>query len=222
VTGFIAAAALAGLVGSPHCAGMCGGFALACGGSGRQAIPWHLGRLATYAALGAAAGGFGNVIPGPGWVGAVISTALIVWFSAALAGWAPEPRVAVPGLTRLGSSLLARPGLTARFAFGLANGLLPCGLVYAALAIPVAAADPVTGALAMLAFGAGTIPLLSALILGGRRLTAGNMRTRRVVALAVLVLGLTSVGLRISGSHGGEGHGTAPPSAHQGTSQPGS
>ena len=78
----VAAAFLAGLVGSPHCVGMCGGFAAAVGRSssrragGRPArllpvlnaragvLLWHLGRLTTYATLGALAAGAGERCPG--------------------------------------------------------------------------------------------------------------------------------------------------------------
>ncbi len=205
--GFVVAAAMAGLVGSPHCVGMCGGFALACGGSVRQTAPCHLGRLVTYATLGAMAGALGSVVPGPGWVGAAISGVLIVWFSAVLAGLVPEPGGTVPGLGRLATALLARPGPGSRLAFGLANGLLPCGLVYAALSIPVAAADPGVGALAMLAFGAGTIPVLSALVVGVRRFGLGTLRARRLLALGVLVAGLWSVAVRLGAPVGGHDHG---------------
>ena len=205
--GFVAAAAMAGLVGSPHCVGMCGGFALACGGSARHTALWHLGRLLTYSTLGAMAGALGSVVPGPGWVGAAISGALIVWFSAALAGLVPEPRVAVPGLGRLSAAFLTRPGPGSRLAFGLANGLLPCGLVYAALSIPVAAGDPLVGALAMLAFGAGTVPVLSALVLGARRFGLGTLRARRLLAFGVLVAGLWSVAVRLGAPAGGHDHG---------------
>ena len=52
---------------------------------------------------------------------------------------------------------------------GLANGLLPCGLVYAALSIPVVMADPAAGAAAMVAFGMGTVPALAAVTLGLRQ-----------------------------------------------------
>lgn len=194
--GFVTAAALAGLAGSPHCVGMCGAFALASGAHAKQTLPWHAGRLVTYGMLGAIAGFTGSVIPGPGWVGAVLSTLLICWFAAALAGLVPEPRIVLPGFKKLASSLVGRRGATARFAFGLANGLLPCGLVYAALSIPVAAADPITGALAMLAFGLGTVPALTALVWGAGRFSLKSLRARRVMAVAVLIISLLAVGMR--------------------------
>jgi sulfite exporter TauE/SafE len=194
--GFVTAAFVAGLVGSPHCVGMCGTFAILCGGRAADTVLWHLGRMTTYALLGALAGAFGAVLPGPSWVAAAVSFALMLWFAAALAGLVPEPRVAIPGLTRLGAAVSgnANPGM--RYAFGIVIGFLPCGLVYATLGIAVAAGTPPAGALAMAAFGLGTAPLLSTVALGLRRVVARDLRVRRLLAAAVLAASLWSVAMR--------------------------
>jgi len=187
----ISAAALAGLVGSPHCIGMCGTFALACGGRASHTFAWHAGKTSTYALLGALAGAAGHSIPGPTWIATAVSTVLVVWFAAGLAGVVPEPAVRIPGLARLASRAAARGDLASRFLFGAATGLLPCGLVYATLGIAVASGDPLTGAAAMATFGLATVPALATFGLGVRRL-AVNQRpwTRRALALLVLVAGL--------------------------------
>ena len=99
-------------------------------------------------------------------------------------------------MSRLGARLIGRPGLGAQFAFGVVNGFLPCGLVYSALSLPVALGQPVPGALAMLAFGAGTIPLLSAAALLLRRITAASLPRRRLLAAVILLLGLAAIGMR--------------------------
>ncbi|UCD24267.1 MAG: sulfite exporter TauE/SafE family protein [Gemmatimonadota bacterium] len=199
----IAAAAVAGLIGSPHCIGMCGGFAILCGGKVTDTTLWHLGRITSYAALGALAGTFGSMVPGPSWLAAVISIGLMVWFSAALAGIVPEPRLVVPGLKRLGAAMAGNPSYLTRYGFGVVNGLLPCGLVYAAVAVPVALGHPLWGATAMVAFGLGTVPTLSVIALGVRRIVARDIRVRRLVAAGVLVAGLWSIGLRqgVVGEH---------------------
>ncbi len=199
----MAAAAVAGLVGSPHCIGMCGGFAILCGGRVTDTVLWHTGRITSYAALGALAAAFGAMVPGPSWVAAVISIGLMVWFSAALAGLVPEPRLVIPGLKSLGAAMAGNPSYLTRYGFGVVNGLLPCGLVYAALAIPVAVGHPAWGALAMVAFGCGTVPTLSVIALGVRRIVARDIRVRRLVAAGVLAAGLWSIGLRqgILGEH---------------------
>jgi sulfite exporter TauE/SafE len=179
---------------------MCGGFAVLCGRRIPDTAIWHVGRMTL-------AGAFGSMIPGPSWVAALISIGLLVWFAAALAGFVPEPKVVIPGLRTLGSVMAGGPGLATRYAFGVVNGLLPCGLVYAALSLPVATTHPGWGALAMVAFGFGTVPVLSAIALGVQRIVARDLRVRRVVAAGVLIAGLWSVGLRqgVLGSHSTHG-----------------
>jgi sulfite exporter TauE/SafE len=201
----VAAAFLAGLAGSPHCIAMCGAFAVACGGRVPDTLAWHLGRITTYMILGAVAGSLGWAMPGPGWVGAVASTLLVVYFAAVLAGLVPEPRVRLPGLAALTTRTLQRGGFVGRYAFGLANGLLPCGLVYAALGMAVAASGPAVGALVMMAFGLGTAPLLTAVSMGLKRTLSKSIWGRRLVAFAVLVAGLWAIASR-TGWLGGGGH----------------
>ena len=187
----------AGLLGSLHCIGMCGGFVIACGGKVTDSFIWHIGRLTTYAFLGALAGVFGSAIPGPSWIVGVVSSLMIVYFAAALAGLVPEPEVMIPGLKKATTSLAKNTGFAARYGFGMANGFLPCGLVYAALAIPVAIANPAWGALAMVAFGVGTAPALSAVALGLRKVAMRNLWVRRGLAAGILMAGLWSIGMRM-------------------------
>jgi sulfite exporter TauE/SafE len=115
---------------------MCGGFATACART-RGGLPlWHLGRLATYMGLGALAAVAGRILSGPAWIPALVASGLIAWFCLALAGLVPELRLSPDILTRGGSAALASPSAGAQLLFGMLNGLIPCGLVYAALAIP--------------------------------------------------------------------------------------
>ena len=208
----IFAALLAGLVGSPHCVGMCGGFAAACARPARGAALWHTGRLVTYAGLGALAGAFGAAVPGPAWVPAALAVPLLLWFSASLAGLVPAAPVRMPGLTRLGTTLARRDGVGWRFLLGLATGLLPCGMVYAALAMAVAAGSAGGGALTMVAFGVGTVPALALLAVTIRTLALRSVAARRVLALLVLGAGLYSVGMRLRpGAGRGQRHPTAMP-----------
>jgi sulfite exporter TauE/SafE len=172
---------------------MCGSFALACGGRLDHTIAWHAGKVSTYTLLGALAGLIGHSVPGPTWVATMVSAALVIWFAAGLAGIVPEPALRIPGLTRLATRAATRGDLASRFVFGMANGLLPCGLVYAALGIAVASRDPVTGAAAMAAFGLGTTPALAAFALGVRRIAGERLWVRRALAVMVLLAGLWMV-----------------------------
>jgi sulfite exporter TauE/SafE len=169
---------------------MCGGFAAACSRRPGGLPLWHLGRIGAYAALGALAGAAGVALPGPAWVPALLATALLTWFALMLAGWLPEPRVAPAALIGIGSGLVRSPSRAAHLGFGIANGLLPCGLVYSALALSVASRGAARGALVMAAFGLGTAPLLSLGALGLRRIALTSPGRRRVFAVFVLISGV--------------------------------
>ncbi len=192
----LGAALTAGLVGTPHCLGMCGPFVMACGTKGSDTVMWHAGRLATYSLLGAVAGALGAVVPGPSWVAPTLSIVLLFWFAGALAGVVPSPVVVVPGLRQMAGSVAGKGGRWQRFAFGMVNGLLPCGLVYAALSIPVSAGSAAWGAATMFAFGLGTVPGLTALVMGFRRFVHAKPRLRRVIAGVILFAGLFAVAMR--------------------------
>jgi sulfite exporter TauE/SafE len=195
----LTAALVAGLLGSMHCVGMCGGFAAGCSRA-RMGLPaWHTGRILTYGLLGALAGAAGHLLPGPAWLPGALASVLLVWFALALAGLVPEPRLIPPGLRRAGSRALRQPSTAAQFLFGVVNGFLPCGLVYSALTVPVALEEPARGGLVMLAFGMGTVPALSLAALGMRRIALGTLARRRAVATLILLTGLWTIWTRASG-----------------------
>ncbi len=198
----ILAALLAGVMGSPHCVGMCGGFAAACARPRGSILLWHAGRLTTYAAMGVVGGLAGSVIPGPRWVAIAVSLVLLVWFAASLAELVPQPKIRVPGLVRAGVTLARREGPWARYLFGVATGLLPCGMVYAALALAIAAGRPLPGAAAMVAFGLGTVPALTLLSAGVRRFAARGVWQRRALADAGAGGGLVVDRAPAGGTHG--------------------
>ncbi len=217
MTPLLLGALVAGVIGSPHCVAMCGGFAAACARTPGGAIAWHLGRLTTYAGLGALAALFGRALPGPPWVSAAVSAALLVWFAGALAGLLPEPRFALPGVSAAMNRLIATDAPGSRYLFGLANGLLPCGLVYAALALPVALGSAPLGALAMVLFGLGTVPALATLAAGLARLLRRGLWPRRLLAAGMLIVGLWSIAMRagwiadaLPGAGAGHQHGVMP------------
>jgi sulfite exporter TauE/SafE len=137
-----------------------------------------------------------------------VAVVLLLWFALALAGLVREPRVAIPKLGSLGARLAASGTLGSRYAFGLATGLLPCGLVYAALALPVSLGSAGGGALAMLAFGLGTVPALATLSAVIQRILRRGLWPRRILALLVLASGLWAVAQRLPerGSSGVHAH----------------
>ena len=83
------------------------------------------------------------------------------------------------------------------FVLGLANGLLPCGMVYAALALAVTAGHAVDAAAVMATFGVATTPaLVATLLVAGR--VSGRWR-QRVSAALPLAIAATGVLLIVRG-----------------------
>jgi len=217
----------ASLLGSPHCVAMCGGFVCFYSGEGRRVSPfahvaYHASRLAGYAALGALAGMLGAGVDRAGaWGGVHRSAAivsgvlLVVWGLAALAGalGARLPAFAAPAWTHgtLGRALRLlrdQPPAVRAAAIGGLSGLLPCGFLYAYVAIAAGTGSAAAGTLVMLAFGLGTVPVLAGLGVAARGLLAPLGR-RVPVATAVLLLvfgALTLAGkFGALGAHAGAG-----------------
>lgn len=218
--GLYAGLLLAGAAGSVmHCAPMCGPFVLG-QVSDRLArlpapllcerqrvgtallVPYHTGRLVSYATLGALAGSGGAALrswPALNWltVGLLMFAALLFLGHAvgravpALSWLLPGADRAPAGWVRLIGRLSARVDRTTRrggLALGLALGFLPCGFLYAALTAVAATAGPVTGALAMVCFGLGTVPSLVAVGVAGAAASGRFRGGVRLVAPAVLLL----------------------------------
>ena len=73
---------------------------------------------------------------------------------------------------------------------GLLNGLLPCGLVYAAIGGAIATGEVTSGALFMLAFGLGTLPMMfSAVLLSNFISLSFRNRIRKMIPVFVIILG---------------------------------
>lgn len=198
MSSLLGAALLTGLGGGVHCVGMCGGFASASASRGGS-WPWHLGRFTTYATLGALVGSLGISLPGPAWLPAAIAGALVVYFALRLAGLVGTGGLHFPmpkALLSLGARFGRGNSVGARFGLGLITGLLPCGLVYAALALALAAQTPLEGAAVMVVFGTGTVPLLAGLAAVIRRLANQSLGRRRALAALIAVVGLWSVSMR--------------------------
>lgn len=197
---------LLGLAGSLHCIGMCGPLMLAIPlpASARrtillQMLVYHSGRILTYSALGVLFGllGKGVAIAGLQQVLSLAAGFFIV--AMAFVAWRFEQLVtALPGFgsftraiqQRMGQLLRSHPG-GATFSLGLLNGLLPCGMVYAALAGAISTTNSVEGGVFMALFGLGTLPLLLATTVMGRSFSQ-SIRTKMKVLQPIL---LTLAGL---------------------------
>jgi len=210
-------ALLMGLLGSVHCAGMCGGIACVLSmslpararRSAAHMLPWLLaynaGRIASYAAAGALAGALGAgalaLLPAAAAprAGMVVSGVFLVLLGLYLGGWWRL----LGRLEQVGAGLWRRiephgrrflPARTPLHAAGLGVvwGWLPCGLVYTALVWSLAAGDAATGAALMAAFGAGTLPMLLAIGTAGERLAglSGRRVLQQGAGAIIVALGL--------------------------------
>lgn len=189
-----------GLVGSLHCAGMCGPLALALPmtGSSRTTfvagrLAYNLGRILTYCALGAVFGLLGQTIAFAGfqrWISIIAGVAILagLLLSTRFATSLPVARFVTRIKSGLGS-LLRQRSLFATLALGSLNGLLPCGLVYAACAGAVATGGLLSGAEYMAAFGLGTVPMMLGIGLIGQKLQFTlRFKLQRLIPASVAVV----------------------------------
>ncbi len=212
-----------GLVSSLHCVQMCGPIVLSYSvalESLRNRAPeassvspllynhlaYNAGRILTYSALGAVAGVAGGTLgllgrlAGFSHVLAIVSGGLMIVVGISMLGIVPASllgaslfRIPSLFLRRVGR-LLSAPGSGNRFLLGLTLGLLPCGLIYAALLKAMATGSALAGAATMLAFGLGTAGALLAL---GMFSSAIRMRLNRwgsqLAAVGVTMMGILLV-----------------------------
>ena len=194
-------ALLLGLVGSLHCAGMCGPLALALPATGNTTpayvlgrAAYNAGRIATYCLLGIVFGlaGWTFLLAGlQRWVSIALGVALLLGLFASrrLARWNPVTS-AVNQLKSRMSVLLRSRSFTALAVLGLLNGLLPCGLVYVACAGAAATGGIFAGARYMAAFGVGTVPMMLAISLSGKLVpTSLRLKLLKTIPVCVFLLG---------------------------------
>lgn len=201
-------ALLLGAAGSAHCVGMCGPIAMAVPSPSpawssrlQSTVLLNTGRIMTYALIGSAFGAFGKGLQLAGLQQAVsLAAGLFLLAAVVLPGaferWLPTGRATLL-IGRLRSVMarnLKRTAPEALVITGMLNGLLPCGLVYAAAIGSMAMGGWLPGMAYMLLFGLGTWPMLFAVRLGGGLLGSRARQALRraspvmVAAVAVLLL----------------------------------
>lgn len=209
---------IASLVGSAHCAGMCGGIAAFCGGAGEcgsrtsivASTVYHASRFVSYAIVGALAGAFGVLLNSGGAlvglqqiaaVAAGLAVALVGVSMLIRAGGIDSGRMPLPlWMKRLLSAVhraaaMMRPTRRA-LVIGLATPLLPCGWLWTFAAVAAGTGSIVDGLCVMTMFWAGTVPIL-ALVGAGIASLRGNRRRFLVAATGVLMI---TVGVYTAGS----------------------
>ncbi len=199
-----------------HCIGMCGPLVGAVSvaqrrdGAGAWILFWrlaiyHAGRLSSYMLIGAGLGllGSATLLTGDGKAVqgglSVFVGLLMLLLGVGLLGWLPTQRWLESGrIQRMVAGrlqgLLTAQSIPRRWALGMANGFLPCGPVYTVAMTAAATGHVFKGALAMLFFGLGTVPVLLALGLGAARLSVTRRRFfNRLGAILVLAMALQLV-----------------------------
>ena len=191
-----------GLVGSLHCAGMCGPLALAIpGAEGRRLSFWagrvgyNFGRVSAYAILGLVFGLLGRTAALAGlqrWLSLIAGVAVLLALAPAWRHGLTLPAIRVVGWLKTGlGALLKQRSLSSLCLLGLLNGFLPCGLVYVACAGAVSTGTLSLGCGYMAAFGLGTIPMMLGIGILGRNVQhTVRLRFQRLIPVCMALMGL--------------------------------
>ena len=201
---------LASLLGSMHCAGMCGAFvAFAVGLDDPEAArtrarlhaAYNAGRLTTYVTLGAIAGSLGSALDlagsmvGLSRVAAMLAGATLVVFGGmhllraigVRIAPARPPRFMQTGLRAAHQAAMSLPPGRRALVIGLMTTLLPCGWLYAFVFAAAGTGSAATGALTMAVFWLGTLPILIG-VGASIRAISGPLTARLPVVLPLLVI----------------------------------
>ena len=212
----IVAVLTASLLGSLHCAGMCGAFVTfaVTGGAADAATQvrlhaaYNLGRLVVYAVLGVAAGSLGAALDLAGALvglqetaavlaGALMVVAGIVTILRVHGARLPSARLPRAFARWLSAGHRAAAAMTPTLravSIGLLTTLLPCGWLYAFVVIAAGTGDPALGGLTMAVFWVGTLPVLIGVGALARRATGAlGSRMPTITAAAVIVVGVVTV-----------------------------
>jgi sulfite exporter TauE/SafE len=226
VTALLATILVSSLAGSLHCVAMCGPLVGLSGGarSLRLALGHALGRLTTYATLGAIAGLVGGAVEVAGRLAAAQHVAsiaaggvIVAWGLRSIAvarGWW-RVSAANPTLWRRGlSQIRSRRAVRRAWLIGALTGLLPCGWLWAFVVSAAGTASPAAGAAVMAVFWLGTVPAMTGVLAFGGPVIDRIRRELPVISAGVLiVLGLATLAVRW-GDAGATG--VTAPHCHQG------
>lgn len=198
-----------GLMGSFHCAGMCGPIAIALPLHGNT-VPqkifggtlYNVGRTITYGIMGTIFGLLGQGIQMIGFqqkISVIMGAIMIisVLFPALFKNQYRMDKSLfsfVGKLKKQIGEMFSIRSFQSLFFIGMLNGLLPCGLVYMAIAGAIGTGGVVEGSLYMILFGLGTIPMLLTISLAGNIMSlAIRRKINKLIPVLVIVVGLLFV-----------------------------
>lgn len=205
---------MAGLLGSGHCLGMCGGlvsgFFMKLGAKGAWPyLAYHASRVGIYTLVGVMAAAIGAVFVSTGRIGLwqgilqILAGILVILLGLDLLGVSPvRNRYGFAPITWLRKQFMLAAGkgpVLGALIGGAINGLMPCSMTMAMAVKATTAPSIIEGGLLMLAFGAGTLPsMLSASVLFGKLGPGLRGGLLKGAALFVIALGISTLwqGLR--------------------------
>lgn len=180
-----------GLFGSLHCLGMCGPLVMALPhSSGYRALIYHSARILAYGFMGLLIGLFGKGLNLAGFQQgiSIFSGILIVLFGL---GLLRKKTAWPPFFMKLYQRWMQSTDAGSTALLGLLNGFLPCGMVYVAMAGALAEQQALEGALFMVVFGAGTLPMMLG-ISWSKNLWSRELRHKlnKVVPVFTILIGI--------------------------------
>jgi sulfite exporter TauE/SafE len=200
---------IAGLGGSLHCVGMCGGLVTATCEKSHDVIRYQLGRLIGYLCLGLFAGMLGsffNIKSLPAYFSLIpalmIGVLFIFWGMQNYSGKKaeiPAPKILRNLYTNLWARLIrGNKNFTKAFLIGLLSILLPCGLLYGVVIGTVALEHTTSALISMLFFWVGTLP--SMVVAPGiiqRFLKPLRLKLPKTYALSLVAIGIMTITFRM-------------------------
>jgi sulfite exporter TauE/SafE len=206
---------LAGLGGSLHCVGMCGGLVSACSPDKKSIWIYQVGRLLGYSLLGIFAGTIGHLISQSFQNNFLkLAPALTLGFLFILWGWTSlkgKKEIATPGFIQKTYNHIWKTimpnmhGNLKPFGVGFFSIMLPCGLLYALVISVAAFQDPAKGLMAMFFFWLGTIPAMAlAPNLFQLLMQMFFNRSPRLIGATFMVLGILTISYRLFMLYSGE------------------
>jgi len=216
ITGSYITAFLLGLFSTVHCIAMCGSvigaltlsLPVEVRESQRKMLPYvlnyNLGRVLSYVIAGIIVGLLSSPLANFNGhaILRVLSVSVMIAMGFYLAGWFPKfavmERIGAPIWRRLqpiGQKLLPVRRYSQAFFLGAVWGWLPCGLVYAALAVAATVGEPMTAALVMLSFGLGTLPAVmgAGLFTGLLASLAKAKHMRQIAGLLIIAMAIATL-----------------------------
>ena len=195
-----------GLAGSFHCIGMCGpiAFVIPVDRSSKtkmffQTFLYNFGRLISYSLIGLLFGFIGKGLYLAGFqqrlsilMGVIMITLVIIPISIFNKYNFSKPlyKIIAQVKSKLGVYLKKKSN-KALFLIGFFNGFLPCGLVYMALIGSISTGNAVQGALYMILFGIGTLPMMTAAVLLGNFVNLSlRKKIQKIIPAFVVIIGL--------------------------------